>query len=153
MSTLSTHVLDTARGRPAEGMEVVLEARVGDGGGGRRGDASSPMTEGSEAVPLHARQASSPPIPLYPGASTDWRPLSSGETNADGRIPALLPGGMELSPGTYRLIFRTGAYHAAQQQPCFYPSVTVEFAIGEATDHYHVPLLLSPYGFSTYRGS
>lgn len=115
MSTLSTHVLDTAGGRPAAGVDVELDARGSDG---------------------------------------EWRHIAHGTTDDDGRVTDLLPDGVSLSPGTYRLTFDTGAWHAARSDtPCFYPEVPVVFSIGEAAEHYHVPLLLSPYGYSTYRGS
>lgn len=107
MATLSTHVLDTALGRPARGVRVTLTTLEGT-------------------------------------------PLGEGTTDADGRVarigPALLP------PGDYVLTFGTGAYHAATGQPRFYPQVPVTFTVG-ADEHYHVPLLLNPYGYSTYRGS
>ena len=81
-----------------------------------------------------------------------WQTLGKGQTNADGRIADLLSTGVKLSPGTYRLVFDTGAYFARHKCKAFYPSVTIIF---ETTDelHYHVPLLLNPYGYSTYRGS
>jgi 5-hydroxyisourate hydrolase len=81
-----------------------------------------------------------------------WETLGKGETNSDGRIADLLAAGVKLSAGTYRLVFDTGAYFARHKIRAFYPSVTLTF---ETTDesHYHVPLLLNPYGYSTYRGS
>lgn len=106
MATLSTHVLDTALGRPAEGVRVVLASAAGD-------------------------------------------VLGEGETDADGRVGRLGP---ELAPGDHVLTFATGAYHAATGQEGFYPSVAVTFTVGNA-EHYHVPLLLNPFGYSTYRGS
>ncbi|MFE7741842.1 hydroxyisourate hydrolase [Nocardia sp. NPDC057455] len=77
------------------------------------------------------------------------RRLDSGETDADGRIGAL---GEALEPGTYRLVFDTGAYFAQREVETFYPEVSIAFAVTEQR-HYHVPLLLSPFAFSTYRGS
>ncbi|MEV6323135.1 hydroxyisourate hydrolase [Nocardia sp. NPDC051787] len=77
------------------------------------------------------------------------RQLDSGETDADGRIQAL---GDALEPGTYRLVFDTGAYFARSEVETFYPEVVVAFVVTEER-HYHVPLLLSPFAFSTYRGS
>ncbi|QLY32203.1 hydroxyisourate hydrolase [Nocardia huaxiensis] len=74
---------------------------------------------------------------------------ASGTTDADGRIAAL---GGELTPGTYRLRFDTGPYFAARHVDTFYPEVTIAFTVTDAR-HYHVPLLLSPFAFSTYRGS
>ena len=114
MSTISTHVLDTASGRPAAGVRVSLD-RVG----GPDGDA----------------------------------PLGAGETDADGRLRTLLPAGAPLAAGTYRLRFDVGEYLARAGRDAFYPEVVVCFRVGPADEHYHVPLLLSPFGYSTYRGS
>jgi 5-hydroxyisourate hydrolase len=114
MSTISTHVLDTALGRPAAGVQVILE-QVDDAGLGVS--------------------------------------LGVGMTDADGRVRELLPAGETLRPGNYRLRFDTGAYFGALKIETFYPSVTVEFRITEPAGRYHVPLLVSPYGYSTYRGS
>ncbi len=113
MSGITTHVLDTSRGRPAAGVPVTLEAR-GEGG---------------------------------------WRLLGRGETDADGRLRDLLPAGFKLSAGDYRLTFGAGAYFAAQGSEGFYAEVVVSFVVRDPAAHYHVPLLLSPYGYSTYRGS
>ena len=113
MGTLSTHVLDTSRGRPAEGVGVQLFRM------------SSP-------------EPSSP------------EPLGEGVTNADGRVPAIGP--EHLEPGDYRLRFDTAGYFAATGTGGFYPEVVVAFTIAEG-EHYHVPLLLNPFGYSTYRGS
>ena len=79
--------------------------------------------------------------------------LGVGETDADGRLRDLLPAGEMLRPGDYRLRFDTGAYFSASNRESFYPSVTVEFRVVGPASHYHVPLLLSPFGYSTYRGS
>ena len=114
MSTISTHVLDTALGRPAAGVRVILEQVDGAG------------------VPVS---------------------LGVGETDGDGRLRDLLPKGQTLAPGDYRLRFDTGAYFAASKRETFYPSVMVEFRIVGPAAHYHVPLLVSPFGYSTYRGS
>lgn len=81
-----------------------------------------------------------------------WQPLAMGATNDDGRLPDLLKPGA-LSAGRHRLTFDTGKYFVRQQVESFYPSVTVEFEVADPTQHYHVPLLLSPFGYSTYRGS
>ena len=82
--------------------------------------------------------------------SADGTPRGSGRTDADGRL-ALGPEALE--PGDYALTFATGDYFAAREQATFYPSVTIDFAVDAAEQHYHVPLLLSPFAFSTYRGS
>jgi 5-hydroxyisourate hydrolase len=108
MSTLSTHVLDSAHGRPAADVGVRLE-------------------------------------------STDGTELATGRTDADGRIGGLGP--EDLAVGTYRLVFDTAGYFAANGQPAFYPEVVVAFSIADPDEHYHVPLLLAPYAYSTYRGS
>jgi 5-hydroxyisourate hydrolase len=79
--------------------------------------------------------------------------VARGVTNSDGRILDLLPVDQALEPGTYRLSFDTGAYFTATAVEGFYPEVSVVFAAREGEAHYHVPLLLSPYGYSTYRGS
>lgn len=82
-----------------------------------------------------------------------WRPLGSAATDADGRIRDLLPAGAPFATGAYRLVFDTGDYFRSLKAQAFYPRVTVEFAVEDATQHYHVPLLLSRFGYSTYRGS
>ena len=124
MSAISTHVLDIAAGCPAAGMRVRLE-RV--------------APAGHETAPAAEEVAA---------ASTD----------ADGRIRGLGP--EIVPPGTYRLIFDTGGYLARRRgvsgrssaAPTFFPEVTVTFTVAEG-EHYHVPLLMSPFGYSTYRGS
>lgn len=113
MSGITTHVLDTARGRPASGVPITLEKQEASG----------------------------------------WKALGSGATDADGRLRTLLPGGTALEAGVYRLTFDTGAYFTARDEKSFYPVVHVTFAIEAPAEHYHVPLLLSPFGYSTYRGS
>ena len=80
----------------------------------------------------------------------EWQPLGDGVTDADGRLRDLAPDG--LHAGTHRLVFATGDYFAATGRTGFYPEVTVAFTVTEDR-HHHVPLLLSPYAFSTYRGS
>lgn len=100
MATLSTHVLDTSRGRPASGVAVVLEG-------------------------------------------ADGTVLAESATDDDGRVGSL---GGDLAPGEHRLRFATSAYST------FYPEVVVTFLVGDE-EHYHVPVLLSPFGYSTYRGS
>ena len=115
MSTISTHILDTALGRPAAGVRVILE-----------------QLDDETGVPVS---------------------LGVGETDADGRLRDLVPPGQMLEPGDYRLRFDVGAYFTASDRETFYPSVTVEFTVVGPAAHYHVPLLLSPYGYSTYRGS
>ncbi len=113
MSPITTHVLDTAAGRPAAGVGVTLETSEGG----------------------------------------SFRELARGVTDADGRCRDLLPDGARLTAGAYRLSFDSGAYFAARGQATFYPRVQVWFAVREPGEHHHVPLLLSPFGYSTYRGS
>lgn len=113
-SFITTHVLDTARGKPAAGMTVILETQ---------------------------------------GKSSDWSKLSSGTTDADGRINDLFKGGIPLEKGVYRLTFETAPYFRSVKSESFYPYVQIVFEVSEASAHYHVPLLLSPFGYSTYRGS
>jgi 5-hydroxyisourate hydrolase len=113
MSGISTHVLDTANGRPASGVLIVLEMVAAD------------------------------------GASTVIRQTA---TDDEGRVSRVLPEGFAFLAGTYRLTFDTQSYFASQNVECFYPIVTVSFK-ARATEHYHIPLLLSPFGYSTYRGT
>lgn len=88
-------------------------------------------------------------------ASADWQPLGSGITDEQGRIRALVPGAAlkDWTAGDYRVVFRTGEFYARKQQPSFFPEIPVVFRVDSAKQHYHVPLLLSPFGFSTYRGN
>ncbi len=113
MSQITTHILDTARGCPASGVELSLYQQVDDG----------------------------------------WKRLSGGVTNSDGRVPGLLEDGVVLAPGTYRMHFATAEYFSNQSLEVFYPWADVVFNLGAGGEHYHIPLLLSPYGYSTYRGS
>lgn len=78
-----------------------------------------------------------------------------GRTDADGRIRTWTdgPGGGTSEPGTYRLVFATGPYFAAHATPAFYPEVTIAFTVTDPEENHHVPLLLSPFAYSTYRGS
>jgi 5-hydroxyisourate hydrolase len=82
-----------------------------------------------------------------------WVEVFSGATNDDGRVPALLREGVSAGPGAYQLTFDVGAYFGARGLESFYSYVTIDFVIREAASHYHVPLLVSPFGYSTYRGS
>jgi 5-hydroxyisourate hydrolase len=107
MSTLSTHVLDTALGLPAEGIRVTL----------LRGD----------------------------------QKLGEAMTDRDGRARDLVKG--TLNAGDYRLRFDTEEYFRKSARESFYRSITIDFVVRAAGEHYHVPLLLSPFGYSTYRGS
>jgi len=113
MSPITTHVLDTSKGRPGTGIKAMLEF----------------LTDGG------------------------WEEIGTGTTNADGRIPNLLPAEHKLAPGVYKLTFETQTYFDKQSLQAFYPYVQITFNITEKAQHYHVPLLLSPFGYSTYRGS
>ena len=91
-------------------------------------------------------------VSLEKNNSGSWLKIAHGVTNDDGRISDLLVSGSFLDNGTYRLVFETASYFKSHGKKTFYPKVTVEF---EVTDHahYHVPLLLNPFGYTTYRGS
>jgi 5-hydroxyisourate hydrolase len=82
-----------------------------------------------------------------------WATVGSGETDADGRLRGLLADGAALAPGVYRLIFDTHRYFEARGIRAFYPQVVVVFETTPDDAHYHVPLLVSPFGYTTYRGS
>jgi 5-hydroxyisourate hydrolase len=82
-----------------------------------------------------------------------WEDLALGVTDADGRIGDLLPEGATLAVGVYRLQFETHDYFLERGLRAFHPSVVVNFLVDDPSDHFHVPLLLSPFGYSTYRGS
>ena len=91
-------------------------------------------------------------VTLFQQIEGDWQQRATGITDSDGRIGDLLEPN-NLSSGTYRLTFATGDYFAAQSVTGFYPAVSIDFEVSNPKQHYHVPLLLSPYGYSTYRGS
>jgi 5-hydroxyisourate hydrolase len=112
MSQLTTHILDTTKGKPAQGVTIVLFCQEKD----------------------------------------IWKQLVTSITNADGRIPNLLNKDVILEPGTYKLKFETKEYFEKQGVQTFYPFVEITFTI-MGNEHYHVPLLLTPFGYSTYRGS
>ncbi|WP_426395830.1 hydroxyisourate hydrolase [Ralstonia sp. R-29] len=92
-------------------------------------------------------------VTLDARANGVWRTIAQGTTDDDGRIKALLPRGQALATGDYRVTFDTGAYFSKHNTPTFFPEVPVVFHVQDAAQHYHIPLLLSPFGFSTYRGS
>ena len=99
------------------------------------------------------RPAAGVAVTLALQSDQGWQDLGRGTTNKDGRVNNLLPDDFKLAPGVYRLTFETGAYFAARQAESFYPQVTISFVVRDAAEHHHVPLLLSPFGYSTYRGS
>ncbi len=83
----------------------------------------------------------------------NWVQLNSASTNEQGRITALYPEGKELEKGTYKVTFETGEWFEKHDTATFFPEIPVIFSADGQVEHYHVPLLLSPYGFSTYRGN
>lgn len=112
--SVSTHVLDTAHGRPAEGLRILFETATANGG---------------------------------------WERVGAATTDDDGRAPDLIADDAVVDAGVYRMTFETGDWFAQRAVAAFYPRVRVEFEITDADQHHHVPLLLSPFGYSTYRGS
>jgi len=86
-------------------------------------------------------------------SSGAWRLLASAHTGQDGRCPQLLPEGEDLQVGVHRLIFETESYYARQKIDALFPAVEVRFQVREGEMHFHIPLLLSPNGYTTYRGS
>jgi len=97
------------------------------------------------------RPASGVHVNLERQSSDGWSTAGSGETNADGRVADF--GAPALAAGSYRLTFDTGAYFEAQGVEGFYPEASITFLVRDPSEHFHVPLLLSPNGYSTYRGS
>lgn len=86
-------------------------------------------------------------------AGGGWEPVGAGLTDEDGRLGGLVPEGADPMPATYRIRFDSGSYFEARGVETFYPAVTVEFTVRDPAEHHHVPLLMSPFGYSTYRGS
>jgi 5-hydroxyisourate hydrolase len=100
------------------------------------------------------KPASAVPVRLEKQDSTgDWQLLTSECTDEDGRCLQLLREGEDLSAGVYRLIFDTASYFVSQKVPALYPVVIVAFQVQDGESHFHIPLLLSPNGYTTYRGS
>jgi len=85
-------------------------------------------------------------------SSGTWKQIANGVTDTDGRVKNLLPLEKKILKGIYKLVFDTRSYFNSREIKGFYPSVTIEFEITDDS-HYHVPLLLNPFGYSTYRGS
>jgi 5-hydroxyisourate hydrolase len=83
----------------------------------------------------------------------NWQPLTSARTDQDGRCLQLLPKDGELAAGIYRLIFDTGSYFSLQKITTLYPVVEITFQVRDGESHFHIPLLLSPNGYTTYRGT
>ncbi|MGQ7272852.1 hydroxyisourate hydrolase [Marinobacter sp. V034] len=97
------------------------------------------------------RPAANVAVSLSTGDNGNWTLIAEGTTDADGRITDWFEG--PISPGLYRLEFATASYFGAQDKACFYPQVTLDFEVSDTDSHYHVPLLLNQWGYSTYRGS
>ena len=86
-------------------------------------------------------------------SSSHWRAVGAARTDSDGRCPQLLPDGEALAPGVYRLAFDTAGYFKGQGIKGLYPMVQITFEARQGDSHFHIPLLLSPNGYTTYRGS
>jgi 5-hydroxyisourate hydrolase len=99
------------------------------------------------------RPAAGVRVCLFRADGASWAEVSAGDTNADGRIAALLPPGPAAVPGAFRIAFDVASYFAARGQDTFYTTIAIDFVVHDAAQHYHVPLLLSPFAYSTYRGS
>ena len=112
MSQITTHILDTTKGKPAANVTIALLRQAGD----------------------------------------NWQEIARGVTNKDGRIADLLPQETQLELGIYKMKFFTREYFAQDDTANFYPLVEIIFDVASA-EHYHVPLLLNPFGYATYRGS
>jgi 5-hydroxyisourate hydrolase len=112
MSQITTHVLDTAKGKPAAGMKIIL----------------------------------------FKIENEEWQTITGGITDVDGRIPGLLGKNIIPEAGIFKLKFETKEYFDKQDVKTFFPFIEIIFEIKDK-EHYHVPLLLNPYGYTTYRGS
>jgi len=99
------------------------------------------------------RPAAAVSVRLEQRSAATWTDVSTGVTDPDGRVPGLLPPSLAAGAGAYRLTFAVGEYFRRRGVESFYESVAIDFVVRDAAAHYHVPLLLSPYGYSTYRGS
>jgi len=95
--------------------------------------------------------AAAVPVAIERRSDGEWQRLAVSQTDGDGRCHDLSVD--DTSVGVHRLVFDTGAYFAASGQPAFYPEVVVTFEIAATREHYHIPLLLSPFSYTTYRGS
>ena len=114
MSPITSHVLDTCRGKPAAGITVIVA-----------------VSQGPDR----------------------WAELARGVTDSDGRITQFDPNLTPFSPGVYRLRFSTAPYFTALGVHGFYPEIDVTVRVDDPAHHFHIPLLLSPFGYTTYRGS
>ncbi len=114
---------------------------------------SSPITTHVLDTTLGKPAAGVPVTLEFEAAPGSWNLLGKGNTDIDGRLRDLLPADIALAAGTYRLTFETDAYFTRMGTEGFYPHVPILFRLSKPEQHYHVPLLLNPYGYSTYRGS
>ncbi len=124
-SHITSHVLDAAAGAPAKDVMIRLERATPP--------SSAHATGGHDAAPQ------------------TWEQIGAQRTDGDGRVTALGPD--QLDAGTYRLTVETGEYFAAADRPTFYPQVVLVVDVADPGQHYHVPVLLSPFAYTTYRGS
>lgn len=92
-------------------------------------------------------------VHLEQHTDTGWTTLSTATTDASGRVSALYPEDERFTSGRYRVTFETGDWFAERDTATFFPEIPVPFEVADTDQHYHVPLLLSPYGYSTYRGN
>ncbi|MAM58722.1 MAG: hydroxyisourate hydrolase [Salinicola sp.] len=92
-------------------------------------------------------------VKLEHRADGRWETIANGTTSEDGRISALYPESETFEAGVYRAVFETGDWYRARGSATFFPEITVPFEVVDTQQHYHIPLLLSPYAYSTYRGS
>lgn len=99
------------------------------------------------------RPAAAVAVQLLRQQGSSWIEMFRGETDADGRVAALLPESTSAGAGAYRLTFDVGGYFHSKGAASFYTTISIDFTIQAAEGHYHVPLLVSPFGYSTYRGS
>lgn len=99
------------------------------------------------------RPATNVAVSLARWAETDWAPVHQARTDADGRIHSLVPEGELLDPGTFRMRFDTAAYFTVQGRSSLYPFIDIVFQLEDAQAHYHLPVLLTAHGYTTYRGS
>lgn len=125
MSQITTHVLDTTRGLPAQNLPITLFAQS------NKQSNIQGNIQGNDG----------------------WQELATGVTNGDGRIVGLLTDDLVLAAGVYRMHFATKAYFDANNEQGFYPYVDIVFELDGSNNHYHIPLLLTAFGYSTYRGS
>ncbi len=103
------------------------------------------LSTGRPAVGIHVKVSRE--------ETSGWLELGTGVTDTDGRVRGVWSEEYELRVGVYRITFETGAYFASQRADAFYPEVTIQFEIRHALENHHLPLLVSPYGYSTYRGT